>query len=147
MAASTASLPSQHIHPNNNEDERYPDHYKGVKALVDVGIHAIPDIYIRPLEQRPVLLDSHQHEDELPLIDLAYLQGDVGGRGAVVEAIGQACRQWGFFSGEESWRSGVRHGRNDESGARVFLLADGGEDALLLYGPQMSDALCHQFQC
>jgi len=98
MAESIVSLPNQHIQPHNNEDERYPDHYKGVKALVDIGIHAIPDIYIRPLEQRPLLLDSHQHEDDqLPLIDLAYLHGDGEGRGAVVEAIGQACRQWGFF--------------------------------------------------
>lgn len=98
MAASTTSLPNQHIQPHNNEDEKYPDHYKGVKALVDIGIHAIPEIYIRPVEQRPVLFDSHQHEDDqLPFVDLAYLQGDGEGRRAVVEAIGQACRQWGFF--------------------------------------------------
>jgi len=45
-----------------------------------------------------VLLDSHLHADnQLPLIDLSHLQGDCEGRGAVVEAIGQACHQWGFF--------------------------------------------------
>lgn len=98
MAASTASLPNQHILLNNSENESYPDHYKGVKALVDAGIQAVPDIYIRPLDQRPVLLNSHQHEDDqLPLIDLSSLQGDGEGRGAVVEAIGQACQEWGFF--------------------------------------------------
>jgi isopenicillin N synthase-like dioxygenase len=98
MAATTASSPSEHLEPNNNEDERYPTHYRGVKALVDAGIHAVPEIYIRPLEQRPVMLDSHQHEeDQLPMIDLAHLQGDGEGRAAVVEAIGQACQQWGFF--------------------------------------------------
>jgi len=92
MAARSAS------EPNNNDDERYPAHYKGVKALVDAGIHAVPEIYIRPLEQRPVLLDSHPHEeDQVPMIDLAHLHGDGEGRAAVVEAIGQACQQWGFF--------------------------------------------------
>lgn len=98
MAGSTGSPPIQHIEPNNNEDERYPAHYRGVKALVDAGISAVPEIYIRPLEQRPVLLDYLQHEeDQLPMIDLAQLQGDGEGRAAVVEAIGQACQQWGFF--------------------------------------------------
>lgn len=102
MAGSTAAPPIEYVEPNNNEDERYPAHYKGVKALVDAGISAVPEMYIRPFEQRPVLfLDSlvQRQEDQLPMIDLAHLQsdGDGEGRAAVVEAIGQACQQWGLF--------------------------------------------------
>eukprot|EP01018_Ginkgo_biloba_P022784 Gb_04355 [translate_table: standard] len=82
--------------PCQQKQHEYPAHYKGVKALVDTGIHSIPQIYVRPFDQRPGHDISTQVQDqELPLIDIADLEGE--GRSAVVQAIGQACHQWGFF--------------------------------------------------
>eukprot|EP01018_Ginkgo_biloba_P022783 Gb_04356 [translate_table: standard] len=72
--------------------EEYPDHYKGVKALVDRGVDSLPHIYVRPPDERLV---EDFSQNELPLIDLAQLEGE--GRASVVQAIGQACRQCGFF--------------------------------------------------
>eukprot|EP00252_Welwitschia_mirabilis_P025691 TRINITY_DN814_c0_g1_i2.p1 TRINITY_DN814_c0_g1~~TRINITY_DN814_c0_g1_i2.p1 ORF type:complete len:208 (+),score=21.19 TRINITY_DN814_c0_g1_i2:322-945(+) len=72
--------------------EEYPAHYKGVKALVDGGADTIPELYVRPPDDHPVI-DSP--ELQIPLIDLCDLDGPR--RAAVVEAIGDACRDWGFF--------------------------------------------------
>eukprot|EP01018_Ginkgo_biloba_P000331 Gb_04746 [translate_table: standard] len=64
----------------------------GVQDLVDAGIASLPQIYVRPTDERPV---DESLEDQFPLIDISPLDG--AGRSAVVQAIGHACQEWGFF--------------------------------------------------
>nr|ABK26232.1 unknown [Picea sitchensis] len=93
--ASTA-LPPTSLNPyqqtHEEKEQQYPVHYRGVKDLVDNGSRTLPQIYVRPPDERLVI---NSHQQQIPLIDLSELEG--AGRSATVEAIGRACRDWGFF--------------------------------------------------
>lgn len=56
-------------------------------------IDQIPSNYIRPISQRPNL--QHVFRDSIPLINLNDIHGP--NRGHVINQIGQACRDYGFF--------------------------------------------------
>ncbi|KAD4178464.1 hypothetical protein R6Q59_022063 [Mikania micrantha] len=56
-------------------------------------IDKVPSNYIRPISQRPNL--RHVFHDSIPLIDLSHLYGP--NRCHVVDQIGRACREYGFF--------------------------------------------------
>lgn len=59
-------------------------------------LHSVPDRYIWPAPLRPsTALDSDKTPHHIPVVDLADLEGPR--RSAVVEDIGHACREWGFF--------------------------------------------------
>lgn len=93
--ASTA-LPPTSLNPyqqtHEEKEQQYPVHYRGVKDLVDNGTRTLPQIYVKPPDERLVI---NSHQQQIPLIDLSELEG--AGRSATVEAIGRACRDWGFF--------------------------------------------------
>ncbi|KAK9059379.1 hypothetical protein SSX86_021999 [Deinandra increscens subsp. villosa] len=57
-------------------------------------IDQVPSNYIRPISQRPNL-QSVSHDLSIPLIDLHDLFGP--DRGHVIDRIGRACRDYGFF--------------------------------------------------
>ncbi|XP_076957944.1 protein DMR6-LIKE OXYGENASE 2-like [Bidens hawaiensis] len=57
------------------------------------NIEQIPSNYIRPISERPNLQDVY--DDTIPLIDLHHLSGP--NRAHVVNQIGEACRNYGFF--------------------------------------------------
>lgn len=65
-----------------------------VQELVENGLSQVPDIYIRPPHDRPGAAQVSDQE-EIPIIDLADLFGE--DRPRVVEEIGRACEEWGFF--------------------------------------------------
>eukprot|EP00249_Psilotum_nudum_P007617 c206_g1_i1 orf=537-1424(-) len=75
-------------------DDSFPRHFKGVRDLLDTGFDRVPDLYIRPQDERPNVKLVNENE-QLPVIDLSRLQG--GGRARIVEEIGRACEEWGFF--------------------------------------------------
>lgn len=66
-------------------------------AAAHAHANSIPDQYIWPESLRSARLhgDSSQNEPQIPVIDLVHLQGE--GRHAIVQEIGHACREWGFF--------------------------------------------------
>ncbi|XP_058105057.1 protein DMR6-LIKE OXYGENASE 2-like [Magnolia sinica] len=55
----------------------------------------LPAHYIRPISDRPNLLDAHTSDVSIPLIDLGGLSGP--DRPKIVQAIGLACQTDGFF--------------------------------------------------
>lgn len=55
----------------------------------------LPSNYIRPVSDRPNLADVEVSDSSIPLIDLRGIAGP--DRSQVVEAIGSACRSFGFF--------------------------------------------------
>ncbi|KAK9059378.1 hypothetical protein SSX86_021998 [Deinandra increscens subsp. villosa] len=57
-------------------------------------IDQVPSNYIRPISQRPDL-QAVSHDLPIPLIDLHDLFGP--DRGHVIDQIGRACRDYGFF--------------------------------------------------
>eukprot|EP01018_Ginkgo_biloba_P032069 Gb_08224 [translate_table: standard] len=68
---------------------------KSVKHLAELHIEKLPSKYILPPAERPKEKDMCGYEEHLPLIDLSELQGPQ--RAHVVEAIGRACAEQGFF--------------------------------------------------
>lgn len=66
----------------------------GVQALVDNGLDRVPDDYVRPEDERPKGEDYLPHV-RIPLIDLSKLYGPE--RASTLEAIHQACKEWGFL--------------------------------------------------
>eukprot|EP00250_Pteridium_aquilinum_P005418 c15509_g1_i2 orf=205-1350(-) len=88
----------------------------GIKELVDAGLHAVPPIYVRPPHERPgnTLADAALSQYRIPVIDLTHLHaqpnkdtsdahedslqdGNADARGKVIEELGRACEEWGFF--------------------------------------------------
>ena len=68
------------------------------KLLVtDIASHvtSVPSNYIRPVSDRPNLLDMEASDSLIPLIDLRDIAGP--DRSRVVEQIGLACKTDGFF--------------------------------------------------
>lgn len=70
----------------------FDDSKVGVKGLVDAGVTSLPKIFHQPPDD-PVgaIPTAAPGADIVPLIDLS------ADRGAVVEAVRQAARDWGFF--------------------------------------------------
>ncbi|KAI8002605.1 Protein DMR6-LIKE OXYGENASE 2 [Camellia lanceoleosa] len=69
-----------------------------VKALVDSGFHqsAIPSKFIASSSQEDDTVLSQ--EEAIPTIDFSLLtSGDPDQRSKVIQDIGNACRDWGFF--------------------------------------------------
>ncbi|MCO5547667.1 hypothetical protein L7F22_001118 [Adiantum nelumboides] len=77
----------------------------GMKELVDAGLHAVPSLYLRPPHERPAssLINSSSQpllQYRIPIIDISALCSDSGStsaRAQVIEEIGHACEEWGFF--------------------------------------------------
>jgi len=72
---------------------------KGVKQLVDNGLHTIPKKYILPPSDRPATNseDSNVAKQnlQLPIIDFSELLGPR--RPQVLQSIANACERYGFF--------------------------------------------------
>ncbi|KAE8713238.1 hypothetical protein F3Y22_tig00110213pilonHSYRG00166 [Hibiscus syriacus] len=87
----------------------WPEQVVRVQSLSESGIHAIPNQYIKPLTERPVLKlrsQFHRHVD-IPLIDLHNLFGkDPVLHLDTLNRISAACRDWGFF---QAVNHGVSH--------------------------------------
>ncbi|KAK7392518.1 hypothetical protein VNO78_20960 [Psophocarpus tetragonolobus] len=82
---------------------------KGVKQLVENGLHTIPKKYILPLSDRPVANpeDSNVAKEnlQLPIIDFSELLGPR--RPQVLQSMANACERYGFFQV-------VNHGISDD---------------------------------
>ncbi|PSS34686.1 hypothetical protein CEY00_Acc01793 [Actinidia chinensis var. chinensis] len=81
--------------------QTWPEPIVRVQTLSDSGITAIPERYIKLLQDRPTLSPNTPHNADLisiPTIDLSDLQSDdISVRCNVLGQISSACREWGFF--------------------------------------------------
>ncbi|KAL6642102.1 hypothetical protein ACP70R_020283 [Stipagrostis hirtigluma subsp. patula] len=78
----------------------WPEPIVPVQILSNSGMRSVPPRYIKPPSERPsgsIITSTNDPNFSIPIIDLA---GDVDTpqhRQIVVEAIGDACKNWGFF--------------------------------------------------
>ncbi|GKV37629.1 hypothetical protein SLEP1_g45633 [Rubroshorea leprosula] len=72
---------------------------KGVKHLYENGISKLPNKYILPVPERPIVDKEDQAAAipnlKLPIIDFAQLQGP--NRSHVIKSLASACEEYGFF--------------------------------------------------
>eukprot|EP01018_Ginkgo_biloba_P039309 Gb_35595 [translate_table: standard] len=71
-----------------------PSEFKGVKALVDAGLPQLPDVFLRPANERPNAAPLSS-ANGIPVIDLQNIKGDLPN--SIIRAIGTACQEWGCF--------------------------------------------------
>eukprot|EP01018_Ginkgo_biloba_P012088 Gb_21294 [translate_table: standard] len=67
-----------------------------VELLVENGISRIPDMYVRPPQERQYL-PTCTSQVQVPLIDLSGLNSEGIERENVLKQLGSACEEWGFF--------------------------------------------------
>lgn len=74
----------------------WPEPIVRVQSLSDSGATTIPERYIKPPSDRPSAAPCS--DLSIPVVDLSALASDgTGDRAAVVQAVSDACRDWGFF--------------------------------------------------
>ncbi|KAK8709133.1 hypothetical protein V6N13_060163 [Hibiscus sabdariffa] len=87
----------------------WPEPMVRVQSLSENRISTIPDIYIKPISDRPALKSGSeidQHID-IPVIDLLNLFGkDRALHDETLRCISSACKDWGFF---QAVNHGVSH--------------------------------------
>ncbi|XP_027187198.1 probable 2-oxoglutarate-dependent dioxygenase SLC1 isoform X2 [Cicer arietinum] len=80
-------------------DRSENQYQKGVKLLVDNGIHSVPKKYILPPSERSGMnmedANVAKQNLELPIIDFSDLIGP--NRHQVLQALANACQRYGFF--------------------------------------------------
>lgn len=86
----------------SKEVKQFDDSKIGVKGLIDSGITSIPRIFIHPPETLSDLKSKgstrlpDSESNLIPTIDISGLE-DSNRRSAVVDKVGRACREFGFF--------------------------------------------------
>ncbi|KAG6759506.1 1-aminocyclopropane-1-carboxylate oxidase [Populus alba x Populus x berolinensis] len=86
----------------SKEVKQFDDSKIGVKGLIDSGITSIPRIFIHPPETLSDLKSKRStrlpdsESNLIPTIDISGLE-DSNRRSAVVDKVGRACREFGFF--------------------------------------------------
>ncbi|KAA8534067.1 hypothetical protein F0562_031740 [Nyssa sinensis] len=82
--------------PDMNSPKDWPEPIVRVQSLSDSGVPVVPDRYIKPPPERP-LISSDNSDINIPLIDLGGFFGDEYLRATTLTQISEACREWGFF--------------------------------------------------
>ncbi|KAE8695606.1 Alfin-like 1 isoform 1 [Hibiscus syriacus] len=103
--------------------QEWPEPIIRVQSLSESGIPMIPDRYVKPLSDRPIInqpeSDDNGGDINIPLIDLTGLSDDkIELSPTTMDRISSACREWGFFQvvnhgvspglmdrARETWRS------------------------------------------
>ncbi|KAK4414581.1 Flavanone 3-dioxygenase 3 [Sesamum alatum] len=77
--------------------ETSPDSFTSAMALSEMGLHGVPERYILPQPQRPVINQiPHCPTIALPVIDLSLLENP-SLRPQVIEQVHEACKELGVF--------------------------------------------------
>lgn len=91
----------------------WPEPIIRVQSLSDSGLDRIPDRYVKPLTERPVVLPVAADEVDIPLIDLSGLcSADSDIVRLTKQKVGEACQVWGFF---QAVNHGVRPDLMDQA--------------------------------
>ncbi|KAL6905971.1 hypothetical protein ACP4OV_003572 [Aristida adscensionis] len=77
----------------------WPEPIVPVQILSKSSMRTVPQQYIKPPSERPTgsITCTNDPNISIPIIDLAGYYVDSQHRQAVLEAVGDACRNWGFF--------------------------------------------------
>ena len=80
-------------------DHCWPEPIVPVQILSNSGVPTVPQQYIKPPFERPCGSITRMNCPDLsiPIIDLACFSDIPEHRKAVLEAIGESCKNWGFF--------------------------------------------------
>ncbi|KAF9591363.1 hypothetical protein IFM89_003986 [Coptis chinensis] len=76
--------------------QEWPEPIVRVQSLAESGVPVIPERYVKPPSERPVL-DCIADEVNIPIIDLSGLYGEDEVRKETLNQISVACKEWGFF--------------------------------------------------
>nr|XP_029120616.1 probable 2-oxoglutarate-dependent dioxygenase At5g05600 isoform X2 [Elaeis guineensis] len=82
------------------DSQEWPEPVVPVQSLSESGLTEIPANYVKPPSERPhavSFLDGPEQGLKIPVIDLGGLVGDSGERRATMQAMWDACKEWGFF--------------------------------------------------
>ncbi|XP_044961351.1 jasmonate-induced oxygenase 4-like [Hordeum vulgare subsp. vulgare] len=72
----------------------WPEPVVRVQSLSESGAATIPDRYVKPEHDRPVVNNGAPRSSVgIPVVDLSSPEGSV----ATARAVSEACREWGFF--------------------------------------------------
>ncbi|KFK36717.1 hypothetical protein AALP_AA4G160400 [Arabis alpina] len=72
----------------------WPEPIVSVQALSQTGMSTVPNRYVKPLHQRPVInADQTEADIEIPVVDMS----DVWGKQEELKRVRSACEEWGFF--------------------------------------------------
>ncbi|KAM0948132.1 putative anthocyanidin synthase [Dioscorea sansibarensis] len=77
--------------------EDWPEPIINVQSIAESGATIVPNHYIKPPSHRPEILKSTAQHQNIPVINLAGLEGDEHACNATMHEISVACREWGFF--------------------------------------------------
>ncbi|GLT55719.1 hypothetical protein SLA2020_288150 [Shorea laevis] len=96
--------------------QSWPEPVVRVQSLSESGLQTIPERYVKPLSDRPLMSNTSPLtiiEENIPLIDLQHLfSNDWAIRAKTLNSISRACQEWGFFQV-------VNHGVNPELLRRI----------------------------
>ncbi|GKV21993.1 hypothetical protein SLEP1_g31902 [Rubroshorea leprosula] len=94
----------------------WPEPVVRVQSLSESGLQTIPERYVKPLSDRPLMINTSPLtiiEENIPIIDLQHLfSNDWAIRAKTLSSISRACQEWGFFQV-------VNHGVNPELMRRI----------------------------
>jgi len=68
-----------------------------VKELAKEALTKVPERYVLPNIDPPILSNTHSLSDQIPVIDLANLFLPQELKAPELENLHLACKQWGFF--------------------------------------------------
>lgn len=80
-----------------NNLKAFDEEKTGVKGLVDAGSTSIPNIFVRPLEDRTKDLSTSPDNISVPIIDFAHVGQNIDQTAEIVKEIMMASKKWGFF--------------------------------------------------
>ncbi|GAU41919.1 hypothetical protein TSUD_25600 [Trifolium subterraneum] len=99
MSPGMAIFSEQNQQIKGDYDTSENQYEKGVKQLVDNGLHKVPKKYILPPSERPTINNEDSNvakqKLELPIIDFSDLNGP--NRPQVLQSLANACELYGFF--------------------------------------------------
>ncbi|KAJ3669132.1 hypothetical protein LUZ60_011082 [Juncus effusus] len=76
----------------------WPEPVVRVQTLAESGLKTIPDQYIKLPTDRPSFQStSKQSQLKIPVVDLGGFMDDVACCRSTIQAVSDACRNWGFF--------------------------------------------------
>ncbi|KAK9168123.1 hypothetical protein Syun_000263 [Stephania yunnanensis] len=79
------------------QSQDWPEPIVRVQSLSQSGSFVLPPTYIKPPSERPCHNSLQTNEvGDIPLIDLSGFD-DEALRGGIFDAVGKACKEWGFF--------------------------------------------------
>ncbi|XP_074308141.1 jasmonate-induced oxygenase 2-like [Silene latifolia] len=93
--------------------QEWPEPIVRVQSIADSGLDHIPDRYVKPMSERPIVEPVVTTDMDIPLVDLAGLfSSDLDVVQDTRNKVAQACQEWGFF---QAINHGIEPGLMDQA--------------------------------